>query len=232
MRRSRLLLVLIAASAAGAAWAKDAGPTLFLSPGDLDIGLKLQPPPAEGSPAERGELAQLHRLERARTPAGWAQAKWDDSHEDGDVFAPALGLGADLSKAPATRKLLADVRDEEKIVGKHAKVHFARKRPWIVDPSLKTCSREDGPLTSYPSGHTTMAYAMATVLVAADPARSSQVMARANAYGHERLVCAMHYRSDIEAGRTLGVEIGKTLLAKPAFQAEVRAAAAELKRTS
>ena len=232
--RVRPLVVLASLAAlaiGGQALAKPAGPApapLFLTRVDVDLGLKLPPPPADGSPTQKRELTELHRLEKVRTPKSWARAKWDDSHEDGQIFASAIGPGFDLSKLPATAKLLADVRHEEKIAGKRAKTHFLRKRPWIVDPSLVTCSREDGPLTSYPSGHTVMAYSMATVLAAAIPPKRKAIMARAADYGHERLVCAMHFRSDILAGRTLGTEVGDALLDKPTFRVELAAARREL----
>ena len=226
------LLVFATALGAGASSAKDAAPPsapIFLSQADVELGLALPPPPADGSRVQKREMAELHSLERARTPKGWARARWDDTHESGEIFAGALGPWFVLSSLPATSKLLADVRHEEKIAAKRAKVHFARGRPWIVDPSLSTCSREDGPLTSYPSGHTVMGYSMAVVLAAAVPQKSRAIMARADEYARNRLVCAMHFRSDIMAGKTLGIEIGQALLAKPAFAAEVRAAAAELR---
>ncbi len=224
-----LALVLMAAGPAAAKMSAPPAAPKFLTPAQADLGLRLAPPPRDGSPAARRELGELKRMEKARTPASWARAKWDDSHESGEIFAAAIGPGFDLSKLPATAAMLADVRHEEKVAAKRAKVHFARKRPWIIDPRLDTCSREDGPLTSYPSGHTVMGYSMAVVLAAAAPARSKAIMARAAEYGRNRLVCAMHFRSDVVAGRTLGTEVGQALLANPAFKPELRAAAKELK---
>jgi acid phosphatase (class A) len=202
----------------------------FLSATELDLGLSLPQPAAEGSTEQMQELAELHRLEDSRTPSDWKRAQWDDSHESGEIFADVLGPNFDLSKLTATAKLLADVRQEEKIAAKRAKDHFKRKRPWVLDPSLKTCSREDGPLTSYPSGHTVMGYSMAEVLVAAIPAKSQAIMARAQEYAYNRLVCAMHFESDIEAGKTLGIEIGDALLKNPKFQSELQAASSELQQ--
>ncbi len=74
-----------------------------------------------------------------------------------------------------------------------------------------------------------MGYAMATVLAAAAPAKSQALMARANFYAESRLVCAMHFRSDLAGGKTLGEGIGRAMLAKPAFRAELAAAAKELR---
>jgi acid phosphatase (class A) len=232
-RRARLAALLIVAtlSAGGAALAEPHGPPpapRFLSAADVDLGLALPRPPAEGSSAQGRELSELKQLQAARAAPGWTRARWDDSHEDGSIFAAAIGPAFDLGKLPATARLLDDVRHEEKIAAKRAKSYFKRQRPWIVDPSLTTCSREDGPLTSYPSGHAVMAYSMAVVLEAAIPSDGQAIMARADDYAENRLVCGMHFRSDIQAGKALGTEVGRALLAKPGFQAEVRAAADEL----
>ena len=110
-----------------------------------------------------------------------------------------------------------------------AKSYFKRNRPWIVDPKLKTCSRQDAPQSSYPSGHTTMGFAMAVVLTRAMPELSGNIMGRAREYAYHRLVCGMHYRADIVAGQTLGVAVAAQLLKDPRFLADLDAAREELK---
>ena len=180
-----------------------------------------------GSARERSELAEVHRIQAAASPDRMAKAQWEEVNEDGGVFAETFGPG--FSSLPATTKLLADVRHDEKVAASRAKAFYRRTRPWIVDPTLKPCSTDDKPLTSYPSGHATMGYAMATVLAAAAPAKSQALMARANFYAESRLVCAMHFRSDLAGGKTLGEGIGRAMLAKPAFRAELAAAAKELR---
>jgi acid phosphatase (class A) len=130
---------------------------------------------------------------------------------------------------PATARLLADVRHDEKLAAIKAKTFYLRKRPWIVDPTLEPCAKGDKPLSSYPSGHATMGYSMAVVLAAALPSKAPAIMARAGDYAESRLVCGVHFRSDVVAGRILGEEMGRRLLAKPAFKAEEAAAAQELR---
>jgi acid phosphatase (class A) len=140
-----------------------------------------------------------------------------------------MGAGFDLKALPATAKLMSEVRHEEKIAADTAKTHFARKRPWIVDPSFKSCSRADEPLSSYPSGHATMGFSMAVVLADLAPEKAEALLARANDYGYSRMVCAMHFRADIVAGQVLGTKVAEDLLRKPAFRAERDAAADELR---
>lgn len=201
----------------------------FVAGAELSPAAVLAPPPAPASAQAAYELAELQRLERDRTSAEFARAKHDDEAEDASIFAEAIGPGFDLNKLPATAKLMAEVRVEEKAAAKAAKLFFARSRPWIVDPRLQSCAKEDEPQSSYPSGHATMGYSMAIVLAQMEPAHASQIMARASEYAENRLVCGMHFRSDIVAGQALGTMVAGKLMASPAFRQDLGAAAAELK---
>src|SRR5262249_22413526 len=125
---------------------------------------------------------------------------------------------------------LSDVQVEEKAAAKAAKDHFLRNRPWVVDTALKSCSKEDAPQSSYPSGHSTMAFSMAVILAKLEPAKAAAVMARAYDYANNRLVCGMHYRSDVVAGQALGTAVALKLMNLPAFRTEFDAAAQELSK--
>lgn len=234
MRKHQSLVLAAAAAAAltAPAVAQEAAkpkPALMLSAAEIDPARLLPPPPAEGSSMAKVELAALHAIEAARSPEALAHAKSDDVTKDASIFAAAMGPGFDLAKQPATAKLMGEVRREEKVAADTAKTFFKRKRPWIVDDSLKSCSRDDEPLSSYPSGHTTMGYSMAVVLADLAPEKGQALLARAADYGASRMVCGMHYQSDITAGQVLGTAVGLELLRNPAFRADRDAAAAELK---
>jgi len=201
----------------------------FLRAAELSPAAVLSPPPAPASVQAAYEMAELQRLERDRTPAEFARAKHDDEVEDASIFAEAIGPGFDLKTLPATARVMGEVRVEEKATANAAKAWFARSRPWIIDPRLQSCSREDEPKSSYPSGHATMGYSMGLVLAQLEPSHAAQIMARASEYAENRLVCGMHFRSDIVAGQALGTLVAAKLMANPAFRQDVGAAAAELK---
>jgi acid phosphatase (class A) len=57
-------------------------------------------------------------------------------------------------------------------------------------------------------------------------------MARAKEFAENRLVCGMHFRSDIEAGQEMGTVIALSLMQNAAFKADYDAAKAELARVS
>jgi acid phosphatase (class A) len=211
-----------------AIWSAVQAAPVFLSPADLDPKLMLPAPPKEGSAAANAELAELDRIQSQRTPEEFARADRDFKTRNGSIFAEAVGPAFDLGKLPATAKLLDDVGKDEDTEATIAKDYFQRKRPWLVDGNLKSCSQADTPLSSYPSGHSTMGYAMGVVLANLIPAKGPVIMARAADYAENRLICGMHRRRDIQAGQVLGTVVAEILLHKPAFQPEYQAAKHEL----
>jgi acid phosphatase (class A) len=217
-------LALAAAVAAGGAQAQ----SKFLQPADLDPALVLPPPPGDDAPAAVEGRAELHRLAAARTPERLAQARHDDEVEDVTSIADVLGPAFDLQRFPATAKLFADLRNEDSVAAKRAKAYFERERPFLNDMALDVCDDGHDRKNSYPSGHATMGYAAAAVLANLIPGNAQVILARASDYAESRLYCGVHYRADIEAGQVLGVVLVDRLMTKPAFQAELEAARAEL----
>ena len=202
-----------------------------LSPADIQPALLLPAPPAEDSARRKAELEELHVIQATRTAQRLELAQWDATHESAGLFAPTLGLKFDLDALPATAKLLAIVENDQSVAASAAKKAFHRRRPWSVDPSLTGCERADkpDPMTSYPSGHTTLGYSVGVVLAALIPDRAADIMARAAEYADSRLVCEAHARADIEAGQALGTAVGVMLLKDPDLRPQIEAARAELK---
>ena len=66
------------------------------------------------------------------------------------------------------------------------------------------------------------------ILAELAPDRASQVLGRARSIGDSRVVCGVHYLSDIEAGRTTGAALVATLHGDAAFRADMERARAEL----
>ena len=186
----------------------------------------LPAPPADGSPAQKRELDEIHQAQSGMTEADFARAAADDKAEDASAFNAVVGV--DLKVLPKTWALLATVRNEEKGAAKLAKNYFQSNRPWVLDPALKTCTRADAPQSSYPSGHSTMGYSMAIVLAALVPDKAPAILDRARTYAENRIVCGVHYRSDIVAGQALGTAVAEKLLADPRFAADFGAAKSEL----
>jgi acid phosphatase (class A) len=211
---------------------------LYLTPEQIDPSRLLAPPPKDGSPAQQEEMAAVKRLIHSRTQERYAQATWDAQHEDATPFAAAIGPEFDLTRLPATAKLLENVLHDQAIAASTAKDYFHRKFPvtaempqayreWTCDtPDRKPESR---PLRSYPSGHATLGYSVGVVLAALIPEKSQTIMIRAADYAYSREVCGDHYHSDVEASRALGTALGVMLLESASLKPQIDAAKAELR---
>ena len=224
----RILLATVAALTLGAASPPPPAP-LLLNAANLDPALLLPPAPLPDSAVGHAELEQLHHMDASRTPAEVERARADDAVKDVTIFAAAMGPGFAIDRLPETQALFHIVRAEEKAAADRAKTHFLRSRPWIVDATLHPCSTADEPQSSYPSGHATMGYSVGVILAAAIPDKAQAILMRANGYAENRLVCGMHFRSDIVAGQEFGTAVALRLMQKPGFKTDMDAARAELR---
>ena len=222
---------IMAATIAGVALTAAAPAPSLLSAVDLDPAQVLPPPPASGSPQAQTELEELRAMDRIRTADMLAKARVDSDTKTASIFAAAIGPGFDLAKLPATARLMQEVRAAEKDAADRAKAHFRRSRPWVAAPTLKHCGKDDdADWSSYPSGHTTMGYAMGAILARLRPQSAPAIMARAADYGQSRIVCEVHFRSDVTAGETLGLVVAERLMRNPNFERDYAAAKVELDR--
>jgi acid phosphatase (class A) len=191
----------------------------------------LPPPPAVGSARALEELAEVKRYQAEATPEQLAQAAADDGSENGTIFAAAIGPGWDLTKLPATAKVLDEITGSEGPFSDIAKKEFHRDRPWVVDASIQTCvpHKPSQDHASYPSGHATVAYGMGEVLANLMPDHAQAILARSAQFSENRLVCGFHFRSDIVAGQQFGTIMALRLMQNPQFAADMDAARAELR---
>lgn len=98
-------------------------------------------------------------------------------------------------------------------------------RPQSLQPVCRTKKKDD----SYPSGHATAGYLQALTLIELFPEKRDAILARAADYANNRLVCGLHYRSDIEAARLIAYSVHAFMRENAQFKAEVSAAKAELR---
>ena len=204
-----------------------------LTPADIDPIRLLPPPPTDGSDRQKTELAELRHYQDTRSGGQLDQALWDDAHENATLFISVLGPKFDLATLPQTARLIAVVENDQTIAATAAKKAFHRHRPWIFDDGLVGCPRgaAKDPLSSYPSGHATVGYTDAVVLATLMPDHAADIMTRVSEYAESRLICGVHFRSDIVASEVLGTAVGVMLLKSPALQDQIAAARAELKTT-
>ena len=203
----------------------------LLDPAQFDPSRFLPPAPAQDSAMTKRELAELRAIAASSSAKDMDAAAKDAKDETPDIFNGVIGF--DIATMPETSKLLTMVAEEEDADSKVAKAYFHRLRPYGADPSLKTCEPvkpgKAAKLNSYPSGHSTLAFSLGVVLADLMPGKSQAILARSTQYAERRLVCGVHYRSDIVAGQQFGTILAMRLMENPAFQAQMEKASAELR---
>jgi acid phosphatase (class A) len=198
-------------------------------PAALNLPDVIPDPPAVGSAASKAELAELHRIEATRTPDQVAAAKVDENEEDMFAYKTVLGAGFNPDALPVTAELGAHVQTEQSLAGSSLKAVFARPRPYQTDKTLHpVCALTEAP-NSYPSGHALTGYLEGLTLAEMVPEKRTEILARADDYAHNRLVCGVHYPSDIEASRRVAYVVFGYMMATPRFEHDLAAAKAEIR---
>ncbi len=240
-RRRRIALCAIAVAASlGVAIAQPADmpqrpvPNGYLgASGVPDEKVLLPPPPTESSLAGRQDM-EIFRSTRAQqnTPR-WSLAAGDAAADPASVardFSCALGVRLDLGRAPALAHLLGrSIADAFQVVGP-PKERYARPRPFrrASGAVCVAMSPEFAKSGSYPSGHAAVGWLYALVLSELAPDRSGPILARGRSFGDSRVICGVHYASDVEAGRMAAAGLFAVLQSSADFQSDASAARAEL----
>jgi acid phosphatase (class A) len=205
-------------------------PAYFVDLNVLDMSLFVAAPPAGNSATTLAELAEIHRVERSRTAEQIAAAQADDKEEDIFSYRNVLGERFNAEALPITTAFSAHVHNDQGAVGGPLKNSFRRPRPYQADSTLHPVCELNSEPTSYPSGHTLSGYLLAYALVEMVPEKREQILARADDYAHNRIVCGVHYPSDLEASRRLAAMVFGYMMSTPRFQKELAAARLETRQ--
>lgn len=194
----------------------------------------LPPPPAAGSAALASDEA-TYRATRAllTTPRG-ALAKADARltfPEAAEVFACSAGFDITSKATPQLYTLQRRTLADAGLSTYAAKDHYQRTRPFVVnkqttcDPESEAKLVKDG---SYPSGHSALGWGWALVLAELMPDHADAILQRGYAFGQSRVICGVHWQSDVDAGRVMGAAAVARLHADPLFLAQMHAAKDEV----
>lgn len=207
----------------------------YLEHGQLpdSLGL-LPPPPAAGSAQQAADLDTARRMRALRDTPRWALAVQDAQLKfpaAARSFECALQVPISQQDTPHLNMLLRRTMLDAALATYAAKNHYQRQRPFVAiggptcTPGEEAALAKDG---SYPSGHTAIGWAWALVLTQAAPQHADALLQRGYAFGGSRVICGVHWQSDVQAGRTIGAATVARLQSDPAFQAQLALAREEI----
>ena len=174
------------------------------------------------------EAVKLNTTARFRLAAQDATMHFPEAPNN---FACAMGKMVSQEKTPHLYRLLKRSGVDAGYATRKAKHAYNRMRPFtlnnapICTPQWKEELRHNG---SYPSGHTSLGWAWALILSELIPERANAILARGVAYGESRIICNVHWYSDVVAGRMMGASAFALMHDNPEFIADMNAAKAEL----
>lgn len=189
------------------------------------------PPPPQANGA-------LELAERAIVRGPWSAERRQQALEDNSIdpfaaYDAVLGSNFTGANFPATARLLDRAGRAAGFAGDPVKFRDRRARPFLSDADITPCIEDTPRLResfSYPSGHAALGFGWALVLAELIPSRADAIIERGRDFGWSRVVCGVHYPSDIDASRIVAAAAIARLHADPEFQREFAAARAELAR--
>lgn len=194
----------------------------------------LPPPPAASSEAAAADLAR-HRATRAlRDGPRWQQARTDVNLKfpaAAGVFACSLGINITAERTPHLNMLLRRTLVDAGLATYTAKDHYKRKRPFAelkeatCTPAEEAALAKDG---SYPSGHAALGWAWGMLLAELAPERAQALLQRGHDFAQSRVVCGVHWQSDVDQGRLMGAAAVARLHSHPTFVAQMAEAKREI----
>ena len=204
----------------------------YLDPADLPNAQKfLPPPPAAGSALLASDEETYTATRKLRGTVRWALAAKDADltfPNAAQTFSCALGLTISPEQTPHLNMLVRRVRADASRANDKAKDLYKRQRPYLARGDTSCTPQEKHKNDSYPSGHSSIGWAWALVLAEIAPDRADRIFSRGLAFGESRVVCGVHWKSDVEAGRVVGASAVSRLHANPVFAAQLELARKEI----
>lgn len=193
----------------------------------------IPPPPEEGSTAFKLDQEVSRQLINSEDTTRWKQAVLDANLEFPEAiesFSAIVKISISKEETPYLYLLLQRSMTDAALSTYVGKNYYKRTRPFMVNEE-STCIPEleeyltDG---SYPSGHAAVGWAWALILCELFPRESNILLDRGRAFGESRIVCNVHWQSDVNEGRFMGAATVARLHANPNFRADLEMARKEV----
>ena len=144
-------------------------------------------------------------------------------------FSPCMGVVLTRTTTPTLAHILAGLVNLEATTD--AKNYYNRVRPFVLfgegslTPDDEPFLRGNG---SYPSGHSAFGWAAALILAEINPDRQNEIFKYGYEFGQSRVICGVHFQSDVDAGRIMGAATVARLHADKEFMKKLEKAKKEV----
>lgn len=201
----------------------------------VDSASLLLPPPTPvkaGDPVNERDRIAYEEGKKIRQTSRGALAALD---ADGSLvhlsFQDAFGVKITKEDTPKLYAFIKHLRKETgSLAVRGAKEKYHRIRPFVYYGE-STCYKPDEERLakegSYPSGHSSNAWATALILAEINPANKDAILERGLDMGRSRVICGYHWASDVENARITGAASVAILHANPRFIRDLNAVKAE-----
>ena len=214
-----------------------AAPTSFLTEDEIPTGAKFLPLPPKPTEASFYNDWQRYQWGKSmRDTERGKQAVNDAVHTleyFSKIYSEPFGMEISSKNTPEISALLERVLATTYLCNKKSKSRVMRDRPFVQFHEPTPVPKDEERLrsnSSYPSGHTTMGWAIALVLSEINPERQDEILKRGFEYGESRVIVGFHFQSDVDAARIITSALVNRLNVNEDFKQQLGKAKAEFQR--
>ena len=224
------LFALVTLAPQGVALAQSSG---YLGGREVDFRTILGPPPPVDSRMDHADRELVEAYQNVDT-SRFESAKLDEEQLY-SRFDNAFGRPIDSGTTPKLVALLDRALRDVDTTAAAAKDYYQRPRPYQRMQLHRVCNKGDAPVpeehpmhgASYPSGHSVHGWTVAMILSRVAPERAQALMDRAEQYEESRLICGMHFPTDVEAAQVVAAAVVSRLDTSTKFRADLAKARKE-----
>jgi acid phosphatase (class A) len=199
--------------------------------------LLLAPYPALDTEQDKIDVTTFRHMQVSDQSARWKLAQADDQMTYAR-FSEVLGVDLDAARLPIVMYLLKRMERDVLDTTFDAKPYFNRPRPYQRFAVTHVCGDDAPPkpephpkgglsASSYPSGHSAFGWGLALTLAEVAPDNAQAILSRGREYGESRVVCAVHYPSDVAAGEIVATAVVERLHSVAEFSRDLACAQQE-----
>jgi acid phosphatase (class A) len=197
--------------------------------------LILPPYPVLGSHADKMDVANFKEMQVPDGSARWKLAEADEEMTYAR-FGGILGVDLDVKHSPIVVHLLDRMERDVMDTAFQAKSFFNRPRPFQRFQVAHVCGADSPPIpetnpqggSSYPSGHAAFGWALALTLAEIAPDQAQAILTRGREYAESRVICGVHFPSDVVGGEIVATAVVERLHANADFEHDLACAKEEV----